>query len=423
MNCRTFRLMYGWLRRWVAVEEGEESQLLLSSGYFFFLMAAYYILQPLRDEIGLVVGKDAIPSLFRWSMLVMLLVNPLFSLSLRAFARSRLVLLYHHLFALQILGFWWALYQHPGPGLAPWLFYLWVSVFNLFVVSLFWSRMADLFVSEQSKRLFGFIGAGGSLGQLAGSQLALWLAPHLGPTHLLLLSALLLELSLACAMLLKQSSSEPEAPLQQAGAASGIAPVFRSTYLLGICLYLFLYTFTSSFLYFQKQELVAAGIESRESRVQFFAALNSIGSVATIAVQLFLTGRFLTSLGLTAGLALVPGLTSLGFVALALRPDLVFFSLFEVSRRTLNYAIARPSREALFTVVPREQKYASKNFIDTFVYRGGDALASVAFEALTQGARLGIVGVSWVAVPCSLLWLAVGGLLGRAQRRKTTTPP
>lgn len=409
--------MTSGLRGWVAVERGEEQGLLLSCGYFFFLMAAYYILQPLRDELGLVVGKEAIPSLFRWSMLVMLLVNPLFALSLRRVARSRLVLLYHHLFAAQILTFWWVLYRTPGPGLAPWLFYLWVGVFNLFVVSLFWSRMADLYVSEQSKRLFGFIGAGGSLGQLAGSQLALWLAPSLGPTHLLLISAVLLELSLLCAWFLKGRQGEVEAPMKQAGAASGIGPVLRSTYLMGICAYLFLYTFTSSFLYFQKQEL-ASGIDSRAGRVQFFAALNSVGSVATIAVQLLITGKFLSVLGLTAGLTLVPALTSLGFAALALRPDVLLFSLFEVSRRTLNYAIARPSREALFTVVPRDQKYASKNFIDTFVYRGGDALASLAFEALTQGARLGLVGVSWVAVPFSLAWLAVGGVLGRAQSRK-----
>ncbi len=413
--------MTSGLRRWVAVERGEEQGLLLSCGYFFFLMAAYYILQPLRDELGLVVGKEAIPSLFRWSMLVMLLVNPLFALSLRTFARSQLVLLYHHLFAVQILTFWWVLYRFPGPGLAPWLFYLWVGVFNLFVVSLFWSRMADLYASEQSKRLFGFIGAGGSLGQLAGSQLALWLAPHLGPTHLLLVSALLLEMSLLCAWFLKGRPGEVEAPMKQAGAASGIGPVLRSAYLMGICSYLFLYTFTSSFLYFQKQEL-ASGIDSRAGRVQFFAALNSVGSLATIAVQLLLTGKFLSVLGLTAGLTLVPALTSLGFVALALRPDMLLFSLFEVSRRTLNYAIARPSREALFTVVPRDQKYASKNFIDTFVYRGGDALASLAFEALTQGARLGVVGVSWVAVPCSLAWLAVGGVLGQAQRRKASEP-
>jgi AAA family ATP:ADP antiporter len=209
-----------------------------------------------------------------------------------------------------------------------------------------------------------------------------------------------------------QTESDPLKPW------SGIAPVLQSGYLLGICAYLFLYAFTSSFIYFQRQELVADSFGARADRVKFLSDLNLYGSVATVLVQLFLTGRLIARLGLVFSLALVPAATCLGFAFFALQPALMLLALFEVTRKTLNFAIARPSREVLFTVVKKEDKYLAKNFIDTFVYRAGDTLASLAFEALKLGLNLGTRGLSLAAVPCSLLWLLVAAALAMAQRRK-----
>jgi len=296
--------------------------------------------------------------------------------------------------------------------LIPTAFYLWVGVFNLFAVSLFWSSMADQFSSQDSKRNFGWIGAGGSLGQMAGSVLAERLAPIIGPNHLFWVSLVLLTISLLAAAPLKAAAPE-ERPNS---LWSGITTVMKSRYLMGICFYIFLYTFTTSFLYFEKQTLVASAVGGRAERVVFFARLNFASSLATVLVQLLVTGKLMLSLGLAVALAVTPLATVMGFVVLAWLPVLTCVAFFEVVRKTLNYAISRPSREVLFTVVPREQKYLAKNFIDTFVYRAGDALASVAFELL-RSLQLGVSGLALAAVPFSLLWMVTGVALGRAQFR------
>lgn len=405
-------------------------------------MASYYILQPLRDEISLLLGKDYLPSLFRWTMLGMLVTNPLMALLMARVPRHRLVPVIFRFFMSHLVLFV-VLFSATGMGrgqteaqviqgyarLVPGLFFVWVSVFNLTAVSLFWSTMADRFSSNQSKKFFGFIGTGGTLGQLAGSQLAAWLVPFLGPTYLILVSVALLEFSVRSCPAVSPpddlaDSGGPEGVASKVDDQtpphlfSGILPVLRSPYLLGICAFLFLYAFTSSFIWFQRQELVADSFDNRAGRVQFLAALNFWGSFATVLVQMFITGRLITSLGLLFTLALVPGYTALGFSAFATRPSLFLLALFEVTRKTLNFAIARPSREVLFTVLSRQEKYLAKNFIDTFVYRAGDAIASVAFEGLKKGLTLGTTGLSWAAVPFATLWTMVAIGLGIAQKRK-----
>lgn len=400
-----------------------------SFDFFFYVMASYYILKPMRDLTGVMLGNTS--SLFRWTMVAVLLVNPLFSMLMARIPRSKLVPVIYRFFISHLLLFFVG-FVAVGVGkgelqgnarLIPSLFFVWVSVFNLFAVSLFWSVMADRFTGAQGRKVFGFIGAGGTLGQMAGSALATQLPSLMGVSSLLLVSALLLEVSARCrpsiedVVVEQQKLEAASAPKEKPKPWTGLVLVLKSPYLFGICAYLFLYTFTSSFIYLQKQDLVSVAFTSDEAKLQFFAQINFVVSGATLAIQLFFTGRLIAALGLIFSLSLMPGLTALGFAVLAMAPGLYLLAGFEAVRTTLNYAVSRPSREILFTVVSKEDKYISKNFIDTFVYRAGDSIASFAFDGL-KSLKLGTTGISWAAVPFSLVWTALAMGLGVAQRRK-----
>lgn len=439
------------LQSFVPHDPGERRPLLLAFAYFFLLLAGYYVLQPLRDELAGAGGVRDIPWLFQASLVAMLLVNPVYAWVVAHFPRRRFLPWVYAFFCANLLGFYGLLLLSDA-SLRVWVaraFFLWVGVFNLFAVSVFWSFMADVFDAAQGKRLFGFIGAGGTSGQLLGSALTYLLAERLGTEQLLLVSLVLLLGVLGCVVLLVRehdpelpevpegedpaaSESSPGAEPGQAdlgkadsggrdradgGALEGIRAVLSSPYLAGICAYIFLYTFTSSFLYFGKQEVVRAQLTTSELRTAFFAQINLAVGLVTLAVQLFLTGRLLAWLGLSRALALVPLLTALGFLALGQWPLLGVFAAFEVSRKAANYALARPAREVLYTVVPRYQKYQAKNFVDTFVYRGGDAVAAAVFAPI-QALGLGLGATTLAAAPVALLWGLVGLAMGKAHRRK-----
>lgn len=411
----------------------EAGNVFFSFTFFFCLMASYYILQPLRDETGVLLGDT--PTLFLWTMAVMFAVNPIFSMVMAKIPRQRLVPVIYRFFILNqfffILGFK-AIGAASGQAevvgnarLVPSIFFVWVSVFNLFAMSLFWSVMADRFTGGQSRKFFGFIGAGGTLGQLVGSSIAGLLVSRLGATNLIFVSMFLLELSVRARPSLDDGTRDQQVADSKAAASStespkpwtGVLLVLKSPYLFGICAYLFLYTFTSSFIYFQKQMVVGDVFKTREARVAFFGWMNFISSGGTLLVQLFVTGRVISSLGLVFSLALVPVFTCCGFVFLALQPGLILLSLFDALRKMLNYAIARPSREILFTVVSKEDKYIAKNFVDTFVYRAGDSMASFAFTGI-KNLNLGGQAYSWAAVPFSCLWFVVSVVLARSQRKR-----
>ena len=236
--------------------------------------------------------------------------------------------------------------------------------------------MADIFGGSR-KRLFGFIGAGGTLGQIFGSSFTTFIVHVIGNTNLLLVSAVFLELSVLCMIQVgknlkaKDEQKEKKAAKKDGGTWEGITAVFKSNYLISICLFMFLYTFTSTFLYFEKQAIVSEYISSRAERTSFFSGVNLAVGILTVLVQLFFTGRIIPMLGIALSLAFLPMFTSFGFLALGLLPQLWMIAGFDVLRKTLNYAITRPSREILYTVVSRAEKYKAKSFIDTFVYRRG----------------------------------------------------
>ncbi len=314
----------------------------------------------------------------------------------------------------------------------PYAFYIWAAVYNLFVVSVFWSLMTDLFSNEQGKRLFGFISAGGSLGALAGPAVTSVLVQRLGPTQILWITVVLLEVAVLCVAWLGRWSRRQPPPAEPSAVArgdegekpiggtlwSGLKPVVASPYLLASAGYIFLLTVGQTFLYLQQAKLISAASEDPAARTAMFAQIDLVVNVSTLVLQLLVTGRLLRKLGITVALSLTPMLTGFGFLYLALDPVVRAVAIFQGARRAAQYAILRPSREMLFTVVSREERYKSKNFIDTVVFRAGDMLSGWLY-ALLGALGLGVVGVAWVSVPISAAWLALGVYLGREQRRRS----
>lgn len=413
----------GMLARAVNVREDEIRALLLSFAYFFCLLCGYYILRPLREEMGVAGGVRNLPWLFTGTFLVMLAAVPAFGVAVARFPRRRLVPIIYRFFIANILLFYLLFNFASGRVYLARAFFIWVSVYNLFVVSVFWSFMADIFESAQGKRLFGFIAAGGTAGALLGPAITAFLAVPLGPINLLPISAVFLELAVRCIRLLLVSPGVREdagdAPVGEAiggGVFAGAAGVFRSPYLLGICIYILLFTTTSTFVYFQQAHIISGAFDSPAERTRVFALINLIVGLLTLVVQWFVTGRFMSRFGVGRAAAFLPMVVAVGFFALAASPVLFVLIAFQSIRRASNFAISKPAREVLFTVVGREEKYKSKNFIDTVVYRGGDAASGWAFAALS-GLGLGLSGIAAISVPLALLWAWVALALGKKQEK------
>jgi AAA family ATP:ADP antiporter len=287
----------------------------------------------------------------------------------------------------------------------------------------FWAFMVDVFNTDQSKRLFGFISVGGTLGAIVGAAITATLVQKVGTLNLLLISAVLLELSAQCVRFFPATPAGPGPAIKKAAIEespvggriwAGIAHNFRSPYLLGICTYMLLYAITSTLLYFQQVGIAASAFSDRGARTAFFAQIDLLVNVLTILVQAFLTGRLLKWLGVGVTLAILPALSVIGFTAMGLVPTLALLVIFLTLRRAGNFAIARPARETLFTVISREDKYKAKNFIDTVVYRAGDQIGAWT-SPLLGWLGLGLTGVSFVAAPIAAVWLLVSLWLGRRQ--------
>ena len=417
---------YRLLRRVMDVQPGEVRALAWSWLYIFCVLCAYYIIRPIRDDMGVASGVETLPWLFTGSLLGMMLVNPPFAALVARLSRVRFISLAYGFFVANLLLFF-LLLQVATPAQNIWvgrIFFIWTSVFNLFVVSIFWALMVDVFDAEQGKRLFGVIAAGATLGSILGSSLTASLARHVEPTYLLLGSAFLLETAvlsvrrlsrLSEALRLRPAARGEEGPIG-GGVLSGFTHAFRSRYLLNISLYMLLYSVTSTFLYFEQAAIVNRSFADRAARTAFFAQVDLVVNVLTLGVQLFLTDRLLRGLGVALTLTLLPALSMVGFVALGVTPTVAIIVLFQVLRRTGNFAVARPTREVLFTVIPREDKYKAKSFIDTVIYRSGDQVGAWSY-ALLSGLGLSLTGIALAAVPLSVVWLLNSFWLGREQER------
>ena len=417
------------LARVVAVRPGEARALLWSFAYFFCLLAGYYVLRPLRDEMGIAGGVRNLQWLFTATFLVMLAAVPVFGAVVARLPRKRFVPLVYHFFVANIAVFWVLLTLDIEKVVVARVFFVWISVFNLFAVSVFWSFMADLWQSEQGKRLFGFIAAGGSAGALLGPVVTVALAVPLGPVNLLIIAALLLELAVLCAHRLESAAPKAEeggtAKPADSGAIgggwlSGIAMVLRSPYLAGIALWVALLSLAGTFLYFQQASIVAAASDDPAVRTRIFATIDLAIGILTILVQFLVTGRLIARFGVGPAAAALPLVFALGFLALAFTPALFVVIGFQALQRATNFALSNPAREVLFTVLEREEKYKAKYVIDIVVFRGADAGSGWVFSAL-RGAGLELSSISLATVPVAALWLALALGLGRGQARRAAS--
>ncbi|WP_260294181.1 NTP/NDP exchange transporter [Sedimenticola hydrogenitrophicus] len=430
--------IHGLLLKSVQVEPAEVTALLWSFSYFFALLCAYYIVRPMRDEMGILGGVENLQWLFTGTLIAMGAAVPLFGWVSSRFPRRRFLPYVYGFFILVMLLFYLLMdEQRASPAVAR-AFFIWASVFNLFVVSVFWSFMADIYSNRQARRLFGFIAAGGTVGALAGPALTTLLVQPLGARNLLLVSALLLSWAIICiARLSAWSEAHPaddrtaddgtttaaaDDPLLGGSIWAGITLVVRSPYLLGICLLMLLFTTLATFLYLMQAQIVRDAFGDSAQRTAVFAAIDLAVNGLTLMLQLFLTSRLIKWFGLAVVLSLVPLLLAAGFALLGLAPVLLVLLLVQIIRRAGNYAIMRPAREMLYVVLTREEKYKAKNLIDTVVYRSGDALSAWVYAGM-RSLGMSLTGVALVAVPLALLWAWIAFGLGRQQVKLAAARP
>ncbi len=418
--------VYRLLKRILDVRPAEMRALGWSWLYIFAVLSSYYILRPIRDEMGVAGGVENLQWLFTGTLLGMIAVNPPFAALVAKLPRMRFIALTYRFFIANLLLFIVLLHLATSAQ-NIWIgriFFIWASVFNLFVVSVFWAVMVDVFDTEQSKRLFGFIAAGATLGGIVGSSLTASLAPAVPATYLLLVSALLLEVAIFSVRRLSRLSEglsqmpvarRDEAPIG-GSLLSGVTHTFSSPYLANVGVFILLFTITSTFLYFQQAEIARQAFANRGARTAFFAQVDLWVNILTLGAQLFATARVLRTIGVGLTLAMLPALSVLGFSGLALAPGMLVLVMYQVLRRAGNFAFARPTREVLFTVVPREDRYKAKSFLDTVIYRTGDQIGAWSYAGLGF-AGLGMAGISAVAIPLSLAWLFNSVWLGRRQEK------
>ena len=405
--------------RLLNIERGEGRLVAASFAYFFCLLCSYYIIRPVRDEMGITGGVDQLQWVFTGTFVVMLAAVPLFGALSAKLPRARLLPAVYLFFIVNLLFFHLLLSGESQPVWGARAFFIWVSVYNLFIVSVFWSFMADIFTNAQGKRLFALIAAGGTAGAITGPTITTLLVERLGSGNLLLVSTLFLCAALIAILYLNRhvrSQGGAEARGLGGSVFEGLTQTLGSRYLLGIGLFIWLYATLSTFLYFEQAHIVKAAIEDSDTRTRLFAMIDLAVNLLTLLFQLLITGRIMQKFGVAAALAAMPALLAAGFMLLAIAPVLPVLVMTQVVRRAGNYAVTRPAREVLYTVVPRSSKYKAKNFIDTVLYRGGDAVAGWLFAGM-KALGMGLSAIAWTAVPLAIAWCLLGLNLGRQQRK------
>lgn len=425
------------LARLFNLRRGEFAPVVIAALFFFCILTALMMLRPARDALGMQRGIEAIRWLFIGTALATLAVNPLFGWLVSRYRRLHFITATYGFFILSLAGFWALLVFAPGAvgERSGQVFYVWFSVFNLFVTMVFWALLADRFSSDQGKRFFALVAVGGTLGAIFGPWLAARLAAPLGTASLLLVAAgfLTLATSLAWLLVRVQPDRQPhagapaaapaaDAPRIGGSAWAGIRAVFASPYLLGIAGYIIAMTIVATFIYFTRLQMVAAAESGLDARTGLLGSIDMWTQVAVLVLQLTLSGHIIQRLGLSFALALLPLAMAAGFIGLAVYGSFLVLVLLEAANRALQRGLARPAREALFTAVGREDKYKAKAFTDTFVYRAGDVVGAQA-EGLLGRLGLALGGLVSVVVPLALLWAALGIWLGRAHTRRAPPVP
>jgi AAA family ATP:ADP antiporter len=377
----------------------------------------------LRDQWGIAGGVKNLPWLFTATFVTLLVAQPLYGALVARLPRARFIPIVYHFFAANLLVFWALLSFDAETAVVARVFFVWVSVFNLFAVAVFWSFMADLFTSEQGKRLFGFIGAGGTAGALLGPIITIWLSVPLGPVNLMIAAVIFLELAVFCVYRLERNvvtREQAQAPTESIGgsAFAAIPELVRSPYILGIGVWVALLSYAATIIYFEQAHIVSEAVKSAGLQTRIFASIDLAVSLLTLVTQLFITGQVLKRVGPGVAAAALPMVYIVGFAVLAVMPTLIVVVTVQVVQRWMNFAIANPARQLFFTVVTREEKYKAKNLVDVVVYRGSDALSGWIFDTL-QGLGLKLGAIALCSLPVVAGWAVLSLALGREQEKRS----
>jgi len=405
----------------VDVRAEEIRALWLGFVFNFVILAGYYILRPIREEIGASSGVENLPWMYTFTLIGMLIANALFAAIVTRMSRRKFLPIAYRFAIANLFVFF--LLMRIVPANWQWLlarsFFVWVSVFNLFATTLFWAFMTDLFTAEQGKRLFGFIAVGGSLGAILGPLVPTFLVDRFSTGVFCLMSAAMFEIAAQCVRFFPAEFREqPQAATAEKPIGGNIwdsvTHVCRSPYLFALALFIFIYTLTNTWANFQQVELTQV-LTSKAARTAYFGKLDFSVNTLTVLIQIGLTSRLLKWTGVGFTLVLMPALSGLGFLAIGYAPILAVLAVFQVVRRATGFALLRPAREILFTVLRREDKYKAKSFIDTFGYRAGDQVGAWSYKGL-HDFGLDVRATSYLAVPLVAFWCGLSLWLGRKQR-------
>jgi len=420
------------LDRILGLEKHEYYAVAWSFVYFFCVLSSYYILRSVRETMAVEGGVQNIPWLFSGTFVVMLVATPIFGWVASNFPRKRFLPWVYYFFAANVLIFYACFsYAINNEIDFVWIgraFFVWLSVFNLFVVSVFWSFMADIYTREQGRRLFGIISAGGSTGALLGPLATSALVVPIGFHNLLPMSAGLLLFSAYCISRLRhwvesrhEQDSEKTAASSQAlggNAFGGISHVFQSKYLTAIAVTSVIASLMGTALYMFMADLVGEAFSGADERARVFALLDAATSALSLIGQLLIVKHVVHRFGIGLTLSILPVLSLLGFLLLAINPAFVVVALLQASRRAIGFGLHKPTSDMLYSVVSSEEKYKAKNFIDTALYRGGDLLGTWTVKLLLTFGGLGIAGISLVMLPFAVLWGLIALWVGRDYRKQ-----
>jgi len=402
------------------IEPNELRSVLTAFAFVFTLMAAWYILRPVRDAMASDWTDTEVSFLWNINFFVSVIVVAAYGFAVSHVKFKYLVPTVYTFFGLSFVAFYLGVSGVEDRTLIDKIFYVWVSVFSLFHISIFWSFMSDLYTKEQSNRLFAFIAAGASAGALVGPLIPALFAENLGTDTLMLIAAIALVIPTGLVLYLERlkvvdlHNEDVHADLRAekigGNPFAGFKMFVSNPYLLAIGIFILLYTAIGSFVYFEQKNLLAE--YTRAERTEILAYVDWVVNVLTFVIGMFATSRIVTNFGMATTLALVPVFIVAGLVILAFAPVLIVALALQVGRRAGNYAITRPAREMLFTAVDRETRFKAKPVIDIAVYRGGDAVSSIAFAGLTDGMGLGLGAMAAVGAGIAAVWAMVGRYLG-----------
>lgn len=398
--------------------------------YFFCVLSSYYMLRPVRDEMAVFSGADTIPWLFTATFFVMLLATPVFGWISSRFPRRNFLPWVYLFFICNILIFWAvfsiAVNQEQDHTWLGRVFFVWLSIFNLFVVSVFWSFMADIYSREQGRRLFGLITSGGTIGAIVAGKITKEYMLDIGFENLFLIAAGLLTAAIPCIRQLRKwvstdaeakSTARKDQPLGGSPFA-GITHMTSSRFFMGIGFSSIVASLLGTALYMFTANLLEQSDLSPNERIQFFNDINYYTNIIALIGQAVIVRHLVGRLGIGVSLALMPLISIIGFAFLAINPTLAAVALLTIARRGLGFGIMKPTTDMLYSVVTPEEKYKTKNFIDTAIYRGGDLIGTWSIRGLMSGFGMALAAVSWVMVPFAAIWAGVAIWLGRDYRRR-----